>query len=442
MAPTMDRTVVGSGRAEVRGGTLCVLGADGDASELRVGPEPRIIGRKPGCDLVLEDRKVISTHCEVVATDKGVRLRDLGSTNGTYVGDVRVVEALLDKAVTLRCGDTELEFRPGGAERVTVSKAQEFGPLVGATPVMRALFEKLRVVSPTTVSVLIEGETGTGKELVAQAIHQASDRSKRPFVVIDCGAIPPNLAESTLFGHEKGAFTGAVGKRVSPFVEASGGTVFLDELGELPLDVQPKLLRVLAEQRIKSVGSNQYVGVDVRVIAATRRDLLEEINRGAFRDDLFFRIAQARLTVPALRERVDDIAPLVRRMMELANKGAAFKRVSPEAIDRLVRHDWPGNVRELRNVVSVALAYDRGSGPVPVADHITEQAPRTRKAQGSPLVERPYADSKHEHDRVFFTALYKATEGNLAEMSRRAEINRETVRAYVRAHRIGSYAKD
>jgi len=435
----MDRTIVGSARAEVRGGTLSVVGDD-DASELRIGPEPRVIGRKPGCALVLEDRKVSSTHCEVVATDKGVRLRDLGSTNGTFVGDVRVVEALLDKPVTLRCGDTELEFRPGGAERVTVSKAQEFGPLVGATPVMRALFEKLRVVSPTTVSVLIEGETGTGKELVAQAIHEASERAKRPFVVIDCGAIPPNLAESTLFGHEKGSFTGAMSKRISPFVEANGGTVFLDELGELPLDVQPKLLRVLAEQRIKSVGSNTYAPVDVRVIAATRRDLLEEINRGAFRDDLFFRIAQARLEVPPLRERADDIAPLVRRLMELAGKGAAFKRIGPEAIDRLMRHDWPGNVRELRNVVSVALAYDRGTGPVPVADHITQQVPRTRKSAGAPLVDRPYAESKQEHDRVFFTALYKATDGKLVDIAKRAEINRETVRAYLRALRIGSYA--
>ncbi len=437
----MDRTLVGSARAQVRGGSFSVVGADDDAEALQVGPEPRIIGRKPGCHLVLADRKVSATHCEVVATDRGVRLRDLGSSNGTYVGDIRVVEALLDGAVVVRCGDTELEFRPGGVERVTVSKSEQLGPLVGGTPAMRALFGKLRVLAPTTVSVLVEGETGTGKELVAQAIHETSERAKGPFVIIDCAAIPPNLAESALFGHERGSFTGAERKRVSPFVEANGGTVFLDELGELPLDVQPKLLRVLAEQRVKSVGGDEYVPIDVRVVAATRRDLLHEINRGAFRDDLYIRIAQARVTMPALRERAEDIVPIVRHMMEQAGKGAAFKRVPVEAIDRLMRHDWPGNVRELRNVVTLALAYDRGTGAVPLADQIAAiGAPSSPR--GARRHERTYGESKHEHDRVFFTALYKATEGNINEMSRRADIARETVRTYLRAFRIGGYAKD
>jgi DNA-binding NtrC family response regulator len=440
---SMDRTLVGSARAQVRGGTFSVVGAQDDA--LNVGTEPCIIGRRPGCHLVLADKKVSATHCEVVATERGVRLRDLGSTNGTYLGDFRVVEALLDKAATIRCGDTELEFQPGGAERVSVSKAETFGRLVGTTPAMRALFERLRLVAPTTVSVLIEGETGTGKELVAQAIHEASDRMKRPFVVIDCAAIPSNLAESQLFGHEKGSFTGAVSKRISPFVEAKGGTVFLDELGELPLEVQPKLLRALAEQKIKSVGSNEYTPVDVRVICATRRNLLEEINRGAFRDDLFFRIAQARITVPPLRERLDDIAPLVRHMMEDADKESAFRRISAEAIDRLMRHDWPGNVRELKNLVSLALAYDRGSGSIALADHLTNDGGPTlqsRKPSSKPLVDRPYADSKREHDRSYFTALYQAAGGNLTEAARRARLDRETVRSHLRTHRVGGYAKD
>ncbi|HEX8793582.1 MAG TPA: sigma 54-interacting transcriptional regulator [Polyangiaceae bacterium] len=442
----MDRTIVGSARAQVRGGSFSIVGADDGAEALQVGPEPRIIGRKPGCHLVLADRKVSATHCEVVATDRGVRLRDLGSSNGTYLGDFRVVEALLDRPAVIRCGDTELEFRPGDVERVTVSKSEQLGPLVGATPAMRALFQKLRIVAPTTVSVLVEGETGTGKELVAQAIHQTSERAGRPFVIVDCAAIPPNLAESTLFGHERGSFTGAERKRVSPFVEANGGTVFLDELGELPLDVQPKLLRVLAEQRVKSVGGDAYVPIDVRIVAATRRGLLQEINRGAFRDDLYFRIAQERVTMPPLRERADDIVPIVRHLMQQAGKGAAFKRVSAETLERLMRHDWPGNVRELRNVVTLALAYDRGTGAVPLADHIAANAvpsaPRGGRGSGGARPERTYAESKQEHDRAYFTALHRATDGNIKEMGRRADIARETVRTYMRALRIGSYGRD
>ena len=193
--------------------------------------------------------------------------------------------------------------------------AAEFGPLVGKSAAMRTVFERLRKTAPTELSVLIMGETGTGKELVAQAIHEASPRAHKPFVVVDCGAIPASLAESALFGHERGRFTGAVDRRISPFVEADGGTIFLDELGELPIDVQPKLLRALAEQRVKSVGSNAYKPVNVRVIAATRRDLVREVNEGTFRSDLFFRVAQLRVELPALRSRLEDIPALVRRMM-------------------------------------------------------------------------------------------------------------------------------
>jgi len=436
----MDRTLVATSRVEVRGGTLTVTSGD-DEGALRVGPEPLIVGRRPGCNLVLADKKVSATHLEVVATEQGVRLRDLGSTNGTFLGDHRIVEAFLTKAALVRCGDTELAFRPGGVERVAVSKSEQFGPLVGGTREMRALFEKLRLVAPTTVSVLIEGETGTGKELVAQAIHDASDRADRPLVVIDCAAIPPSLVESELFGHEKGAFTSSVGKRISPFVEAAGGTVFLDELGELPLEVQPRLLRVLADQRLKSVGANAYQPVNVRVVAATRRDLLEDINRGAFRDDLFFRIAQTRVKVPSLRERRDDLPLLVRRMMERAGKGAAFRRVTPEAIDRLHRHDWPGNVRELHNLVTVALAFDKGSGPIDLAAHLSETPAKPRKTGAAPDTDRLYADWKSDSDKAFFTAQYEATDGNLNEMSRTSGLNRETVRAYLRKHRIGKYRK-
>ncbi len=440
----MDRTLVGTTKVEVRGGTFTVQDAAEDLPPLHVGSEPRVIGRRPGCHLVLADKKVSATHCEIVATERGVRIRDLGSSNGTHLGEYRIVEALLHRPCTIRCGDTLLAFSPSkSAERVAVSKSERFGPLVGSTPGMRAIFEKLSVLAPTTVSVLVEGETGTGKELVAQAIHDKSDRADRPFVVVDCSAIPASLAETVLFGHEKGSFTGATSRRVSPFVEAHGGTVFLDELGELPVEIQPKLLRVLAEQRIMSVGGTKYAPVNVRVVAATRRDLLEEINKGAFRDDLYFRVAQERITVPALRDRKDDLAPLLHRLFEVAGKAAAFKRVSAESLDRLERHDWPGNVRELRNLVTLALAYDKGSGSIDLAARLNERpAPKGKSGGHGGVASRPghpYAASKEAHDRHYFKALYEIAKGNVTQMSKRAGLNRETVRIYLKELGIGAY---
>jgi DNA-binding NtrC family response regulator len=430
----MQPTMASRNRVDVRSGSLRVAGAK--AEPIHVGTEPRVVGRSPGCDLVLADPEVSAAHCELVATARGVRVRDLGSMNGTFLGPNRIDQAYLTEEATLRCGDTSLVFSPAKLEPVPLSKKGGFGPLVGDTPAMRALFEKLRVVSPTQLAVLILGETGTGKELVAQAIHGASDRAHKPLVVVDCGAIPASLAESTLFGHERGAFTGAVGKRVSPFVEAAGGTVFLDEIGELSPEVQPKLLRVLAEQRVKSVGSNRYESVDVRIVSATRRDILREVNQGTFRSDLFFRAAQVRIELPPLRERPNDVAALVQRMMAEAGAADSFRRVTAESLDRLQRHDWPGNVRELRNVVALALAYDRG-GPIEVADHI---ASIQLGAASNPRANDPrtFEEARMDLERSYFASLYADCKGNISEMARRAAVDRKTVRECLKRHGIGT----
>ena len=302
----MDATILGKSRVTVIGGTLTRAG---DASPaLVIGTEPRIIGRDPGCDLVLDDPLVSAAHVELVATDRGVHVKDT-SKNGTLVNDIGVLSAYLTNAATIRIGATTLHFAPA-TERVT-ARASSFGRLLGETPVMRALFERLKKAAKADgLAVLVTGETGTGKELVARSIHEEGPRAKGPFVVVDCAALTPTLAEGLLFGHEKGSFTGASERRISPFLEADGGTVFLDELGELPLDMQPKQLRVLQEREVKSVGSNKYRKFDARVIAATNRDLAPDMN-GAFRTDLFFRIAQVRIQLPPLRERRDDILPLV-----------------------------------------------------------------------------------------------------------------------------------
>jgi DNA-binding NtrC family response regulator len=429
----MEPTLIGGNRIILRGGTLEIVGGR-RREPLRIGPEPRIVGRSEGCDLVLEDKQVSKMHMDLAATELGVRVRDLGSRNGTFVGDHRVAEIYLTTDTTLRAGRTLLAFAPTKPEKVKVSASENFGPLVGSTPQMRALFEKLRVVSKAELAVLILGETGTGKELVAHAIHAASKRASKPFVVVDCGAIPSSLAESILFGHERGAFTGAVSKRISPFVEAAGGTVFLDEIGELPLEMQPKLLRVLADQRIKSLGANEYQSINVRVLAATHRDIMREVNEGTFRGDLYFRVAQVKVDVPPLRERKDDITGLVARIMDDLGASAARRRVDDESLERLRRHDWPGNVRELKNLVALAIAYDEG-GPIDIAAHLTASESAVRSA--GPRTDRTLADVREEVTRAYLSALHLETGGNLSEIARRAGVDRKTAREHVRRLRLG-----
>src|SRR5687768_9771271 len=248
----MATTVFSSQTLEFRGGRLVHEGDE--TRSVVIGPEPVVIGRDPACQLLVSDTGVSSMHAELVATPRGVRLRDLGSKNGTWVGDLRISEAYLTSSTSFSIARTDLTFEAVKPEKVDLPDIEQFGPLYGTSSLMRDLFRRLQKGAPTDLTVLVQGETGTGKELVAQAVHQSSARKNGPFVVVDCGSIAPTLAEATLFGHEKGAFTGATSARESPFVEANGGTIFLDELGELPLDVQPKLLRALAERRIKKVG--------------------------------------------------------------------------------------------------------------------------------------------------------------------------------------------
>jgi DNA-binding NtrC family response regulator len=438
----LDATVGTKGRVEVRGGRIKTAKSEW----VEVGPDPIVVGRNAACRLVLDDAKVSAVHAELVATDKGVRLRDLGSRNGTFVGGVRVGEIFLLSHTKFRLGETELEFEPARPERIAVPVMPMFGPLVAQSAGMRAIFEKLSKIAPTDLTVLIGGETGTGKELVAQALHLASARSKKPFVVVDCGSIPPSLAEATLFGHERGAFTGAVDRRLSPFVEADGGTIFLDELGELPVEVQPKLLRALAERRIKSVGGSAYREVDVRVLAATRRDLVRAVNSGEFRSDLYFRVAQVKIELPALRQRAEDIPVLVRRMLKDFGDEQAYERVSTMTLERLMRHDWPGNVRELRNAVAVAFALGVEGEEIDVAAHLGALAetpaagPANLGSGFASLKGKQFQEAKREvltrFERDYFAALSEEAKGNVSEMARRAGMERAHVRAYLRRHGI------
>jgi DNA-binding NtrC family response regulator len=437
----VDATIATRGRLEVRGGKLKVAGG---SREVDVGSEVVVVGRNEACDLVLDDGKVSAVHAELVATVRGVRVRDLESRNGTFIGDTRIAEAYLTQHTVLGLGGSRVEFTPTPAREIDIPEVTGFGPLAGTSSGMRAVFERLKKAAPTDLTVLVTGETGTGKELVAQALHATSQRANKPFVVVDCGAIPATLADSTLFGHERGAFTGAIERRISPFVEADGGTLFLDELGELPVEVQPKLLRVLAEQRIKSVGSNTYRPVNVRVVAATRRDLVREVNAGAFRSDLYFRVAQIRIELPPLRHRLEDIPVLVRRMVADIADEATNERVASGSLERLMRHDWPGNVRELRNVVAVALAFSK-EGPIDLAANLTPMVASSSSSETKRTRGRTFQDAKRDilthFERDYFTALHAECGGNISEIARRSGMERAHVRAYLRRHGIGDAGK-
>jgi transcriptional regulator with GAF, ATPase, and Fis domain len=313
------------------------------------------IGKAPDNDLVLGDDTVSRHHCELVRTGDGIQVKDLGSTNGTKIDGTRVHEATIASGSVLKVGEIEIAFRPAGQRlEVLPSDATEFEGVIGLALSMRTIFGILERIAPTDATVLLEGETGTGKDVLARAILARSTRANKPFVVVDCGAVSYSLIESELFGHERGAFTGAVASRQGAFELADGGTLFLDEIGELPLDVQPKLLRVLETHEFRRVGGNKPLRANVRVIAATKRNLQREVSAGKFREDLYFRLAVVPLTVPPLRARREDIPMLARHILKLTRTTKEYA-LGAETLDALVAHDWPGNVRELRNVLERAV---------------------------------------------------------------------------------------
>jgi DNA-binding NtrC family response regulator len=431
----VSSTTVGIGEyLEVLGGTLSRLDQP-ELPPIEITDEPLIIGRAPECGLVLDDPKVSSTHAELVATGSGVRLRDLGSRNGTFVDAARCTEVHLLGPSRLRFGERRFQFTPGRSVRVDAGSAEPFGPLVGTSAVMKRLFHRIRKIGSTDLTTLILGETGTGKELVANSVHLASARASRPFVVVDCSAIPASIAESTLFGHEKGAFTGATERRVSPFVDAEGGTVFLDEIGELPIDLQPKLLRLLQERKVKSVGSNTYRNVNVRIIAATRRELQREINGGAFRSDLYFRLAQVVLELPPLRERAEDIPLLVDHFARDVQMQDAGRRITPESLVRLMKHDWPGNVRELQNIIVAALALAEPEGPIDLEGTFSSAG----KAATSVRQTQPWDVARGQFEKAYWQELQRACDGNIAKMSRVSGKSRPTVRETLERNGLGKY---
>lgn len=372
------------------------------------------IGTLPENDIVLTDPTVSRRHAVVEETPGGWLVKDLGSTNGTFLDGVRVREGYLKAGAVIKLGNTELAFA-AAEERIEKleSSADHFGGLIGSSLPMREVFAILERVAPTDVTVLLQGETGTGKELAARAVHDQSRRAGKPFVVFDCGAVPPNLIESELFGHEKGAFTDAVKARQGAFELAEGGTVFLDEIGELALALQPKLLRALDQREVRRVGAEQTVRVDVRVVAATNRDLEAEVKEGRFREDLYYRLAAVSVYLPPLRKRREDIDRVAAHLLAGIAKEAGRKidGLAPEAADVLRSQPWPGNVRELRNVLVRAAALFTGSR-IEVKDLFLTPKKRTETLEGLS------GKTLEEIEKAAIIATLKAADNNKTEAAK------------------------
>jgi DNA-binding NtrC family response regulator len=468
--------------APARGRTWRVratLGPDAGAEAL-IDDEPFAVGTAEGVSLRLSDETVSRYHLELRSTPKGLWFRDLGSTNGTHLGAgpslTEVAEGTATGVIRLTIGETRLELQPEGDHESTpetpaapvVSQAlreaplatqalreaplatqalreaplvSAFGRLLGVSPAMQAVFGVLRDAAPTSAPVLITGESGTGKELAARAIHDASPRAGRPFEVVDCGGLPPTLIESELFGHERGAFTGALTAREGAFERADGGTVFLDELGELPLELQPKLLRVLGEREVRRVGAPKSRRVDVRIVAATNRDLRQRVNTGEFRADLFFRLAVIQVRMPALRHRLDDLPILVPGLLEaIARDRDLAVEIEPdeELYTALARHAWPGNVRELRNYLEQLVILRKP----PELDESAAPAEPTAASPFAPLLTLPMRAAKEQllerFERDYIAQALERAGGNVAEAARWAGVDRGTLFRAIRRYGLGS----
>jgi DNA-binding NtrC family response regulator len=415
------------------GGTFLVIKGPDRGESVSLREKPVYFGSSPACDLVLTDKTVSRKHLMATREGDDVILRDQGSTNGTFIQGSKFKEITVGFGAEIRLGRTVLKFLP--EEEVVepkLSDSDHFGTLVGRDMKMRRLFALLEDIAPTDATVLIEGETGTGKELIAEEIHNHSVRRNGPFAVFDCGAVPRELIESALFGHVKGSFTGAVSDRKGAFAEAHGGTIFLDEIGELAMELQPALLRALDKRAVRRVGANVYEKVDVRVIAATNRDLRDEISKKGFREDLYYRLAVIRVALPSLRERGGDIPLLVEHFVRQFS-GSRHIEITPEDMARLQRHGWPGNVRELRNVIERACVLSKGDS-MNLDDALTEE---TSPALGI-RTDLPFKEAKGQlvelFEREYIVDLMRRHKMNLSAAAREAQIDRKHLRELIRKY--------
>ncbi|MBX3187242.1 MAG: sigma 54-dependent Fis family transcriptional regulator [Labilithrix sp.] len=385
-------------------------GPSAGASWVIGGAEPcrTYVGTSEVCRIRLADPLVSRRHVALSVTGAGLAVDDLDSTNGTWVDTVRVGSAILRGGETITIGDTRLRVDTTGVPKPSRAPAMvRFGSMIGASVPMRRLYPLCQRIAASDVPVLIEGETGTGKEVLAESLHASSGRAGGPFVIFDCTTVAPNLLEAALFGHEKGAFTGAVTARPGVFELAHGGTLFIDEIGDLDISLQAKLLRALQGAQVQRVGGAKWIDTNVRIISATRRDLEKEIQEGRFRDDLYFRLVVARIELPALRDRRDDVPLLARSFW--TKLGGREHELPPDLLAGREDYPWPGNVRELHNHVARRLALGDLADSLP---------PRAERATSGDIIDRVLAERQpfaRARERVVFEFERRYTDQALAE---------------------------
>ena len=406
-------------------GELHVTSGNEAGTTVRIDSPSFTIGSGSTATLRLTDKGISREHVRIATLPTGILIQDAGSKNGTWIGTMRIDRVTVSSSVTLKVGDATLEVRiDAKPSALTISEDTRFGDALGFSPAIRAVFAYLLRAASSDVSILLEGENGVGKEVLANAVHRASSRAKGPFVTVDCAAIPSNLFESELFGYERGAFTGADRDKMGLFEEANGGTLFLDELGELPIDVQPKLLRALEQREVRSVGGTTSRPLDIRVIAATNRNLKEQIASRAFREDLYYRLAVAQVRIPALRERSEDIVPLATQFLrEISNEPG---RDLPRDVGLMfATHTWPGNVRELKNAVRRFVylgATDEGAlfeGGLALTPGSHEDLSHLSYGEARQLV-------VERMEEVYFPAILRRSEGNVSRAAGLAKLARSS----------------
>jgi two-component system, NtrC family, nitrogen regulation response regulator GlnG len=412
------------------------------AESVLAGDTPFTVGAGFDTTLRLPDPAVSRRHLELTNRGGFVTARDLGSTNGSFYEGTRFDSLDLGPGAVFRVGQTELQLvAPERADPIPPAEDTSFGKLLGKSRRMREIFALLERASRTDATVLITGETGTGKEVVAESVHQASPRREGPFVVVDCASIPANLIESELFGHVKGAYTNALTDRTGAFESAHGGTIFLDELGELPAGLQPRLLRVLESRQIKRVGSNRFIPLDVRVVAATNRSLEDEVRARRFRSDLYYRLAVVKVALPALRERREDIPLLAQAFLE-RHPGRQM-RLEPEVVAALTSYDWPGNVRELRNVIDQAASLTREGLDLALrlrGSPSDEPAPSEAAVDVGSVLDLPYKEARRlaleQFEAAYAEHVVARAGGNVTKAAEQAQIHRNVL------HRILSRSRN
>jgi len=430
----------------VRKCKLLVASGPEEGDEILINKDTFTIGANTHNDLSVRDSTVSGNHCEIELLEEGYLLRDLQSTNGTFIGGVRITEAFLDEGTEFRIGKARYVFSPlDESTEVKLIDDDHFGEMIGRSAAMKRIFQVVQTYAPTEATILVNGATGSGKEMLAREIHRHSKRADKPFVVVDCSALSRGLIESELFGHTKGSFTGAQADRKGAFEQAHMGTVFLDEIGDLSPDLQPKLLRVLEQKEIRRVGSNDIRPVDVRILAATHRKLEREVNAGRFREDLFYRLSVVKVVLPPLAQRKSDVPVLVRKFVENLAPNPAAENIDAHTeriLSMFSDYDWPGNVRELRNMVE--RLYHAMGGSVDVAQMMSPDGDGEDAADVEEVLEdetgeiRPFKEAKESlvsrFERTYIERMLARHDGNVSQAAREAQIERAYLQRLVKKH--------